>query len=133
MAMLLQNEITKLKKKLLALSSIVEGSVEKAIRSVAERNVALAKEVIENDESIDAEEVCIRIGRRARYQETPFAAAHVNLKRLIRGEVGRNRKSLKPVFRLNHGRFSKHVPVTLRSFATERHGASLATEQAPKE
>ena len=57
MAKLLQNEIEKLKKKLLALSSIVEGSLEKAIRSVTDRNQALAVEVIENDEIIDAEEV----------------------------------------------------------------------------
>jgi phosphate transport system protein len=66
MAKLLQNEIEKLKKKLLALSSIVEGSLEKAIRSVNERDVELANQVIENDESIDAEEVeveeeCLKI------------------------------------------------------------------------
>jgi phosphate transport system protein len=66
MAKLLQNEIDKLKKKLLSLSSLVEGSVEKAIRSVAERNQTLATEVIDNDELIDAEEVeveeeCLKI------------------------------------------------------------------------
>ena len=62
----LQKEIAKLKKKLLALSSVVEESLEKAIRSVGERNERLAKEVIENDHAIDAAEVeveeeCLKI------------------------------------------------------------------------
>ena len=62
----LQNEIVKLKKQLLTLSSAVEGSVEKAIRSVGERNEKLAKEVIENDHTIDiaeveVEEECLKI------------------------------------------------------------------------
>ena len=59
MAKLLQNEIEKLKKKLLSLSSVVEESLEKAIRSVCDRNEAMAREVIENDQLIDAEEVAV--------------------------------------------------------------------------
>ena len=62
----LQNEINKLKKKLLALSAVVEESFAKAVRSVNERNTQLAKEVIENDQAIDMEEVeveeeCLKI------------------------------------------------------------------------
>jgi phosphate transport system protein len=62
----LQNEITKLKKQLLSLSSAVEGSLEKAIRSVGERDEQLAREVIENDHIIDiaeveVEEECLKI------------------------------------------------------------------------
>ena len=53
----LQNEIDKLKKQLLSLSSVVEGSLEKAIRSVNERDTELAKELIENDHIIDTAEV----------------------------------------------------------------------------
>jgi len=61
-----QNELERLKKKLLALSAIVEESVERAVRSISTRDVALAREVIENDRSIDlleveVEEECLKI------------------------------------------------------------------------
>jgi phosphate transport system protein len=61
-----QNELERLKKKLLTLSAIVEESVEKAVRSISNRDVQLAREVIENDRSIDlleveVEEECLKI------------------------------------------------------------------------
>jgi phosphate transport system protein len=61
-----QNELERLKKKLLTLSAIVEESVEKAVRSISNRDVQLAKEVIENDRSIDlleveVEEECLKV------------------------------------------------------------------------
>ena len=61
-----QNELERLKKKLLALSAIVEESVERAVRSINTRDVPLAREVIENDRSIDlleveVEEECLKI------------------------------------------------------------------------
>ncbi|MFQ5544019.1 MAG: phosphate signaling complex protein PhoU, partial [Nitrospiria bacterium] len=62
----LQNELEKLKKKLLSLSAIVEGTLEKSIRSFSERNEKLAIEVIEYDDTIDeieveVEEDCLKI------------------------------------------------------------------------
>lgn len=62
----LQNELEKLKKKLLGLSAIVEGTLEKSIRSFTDRNEALAIEVIGYDDTIDAMEVdveedCLKI------------------------------------------------------------------------
>jgi phosphate transport system protein len=61
-----QNELERLKKKLLALSAIVEESVERAVRSTSNRDVQLAREVIENDRTIDlleveVEEECLKI------------------------------------------------------------------------
>ena len=61
-----QNELERLKKKLLALSAIVEESVEKAVRSISIRDISLARKVIENDRSIDlleveVEEECLKI------------------------------------------------------------------------
>lgn len=61
-----QNELERLKKKLLTLSAIVEESVEKAVRSISNRDVQLAREVIENDRSIDlleveVEEECLKV------------------------------------------------------------------------
>lgn len=61
-----QNELERLKKKLLSLSCIVEESVEKAVRSISNRDAQLAREVIENDDSIDlmeveVEEECLKI------------------------------------------------------------------------
>lgn len=61
-----QNELERLKKKLLALSATVEESVERAVRSINTRDVPLAREVIENDRSIDlleveVEEECLKI------------------------------------------------------------------------
>ena len=66
MAKHLQNELEKLKKKILSLSSVVEESVEKSVRSVEERNEILAREVLDNDHSIDlteveVEEECLKI------------------------------------------------------------------------
>ena len=61
-----QNELERLKKKLLTLSAIVEESVERAVRSISNRDVQLAREVIENDRAIDlleveVEEECLKI------------------------------------------------------------------------
>ncbi|VAX31162.1 Phosphate transport system regulatory protein PhoU [hydrothermal vent metagenome] len=61
-----QNELERLKKKLLALSAIVEESVERAVRSISNRDIPLAREVIENDRTIDlleveVEEECLKI------------------------------------------------------------------------
>jgi phosphate transport system protein len=61
-----QKELERLKKKLLTLSAIVEESVEKAVRSISNRDVPLAREVIENDRSIDlleveVEEECLKV------------------------------------------------------------------------
>jgi len=61
-----QNELERLKKKLLSLSAIVEESVERAVRSISNRDVKLAREVIENDHVIDlleveVEEECLKI------------------------------------------------------------------------
>ena len=61
-----QNELERLKKQLLSLSTVVEESVEKAVRSISNRDVQLAREVIENDDSIDlieveVEEECLKI------------------------------------------------------------------------
>ncbi len=62
----LQNELEKLKRKLLSLSAIVEGTLEKSIRSVVDRSEKLAIEVIKYDDTIDAievdvEEDCLKI------------------------------------------------------------------------
>ncbi len=62
----LQNELEKLKKKLLSLSATVEGTLEKSIRSFTDRDDKLAIEVIDDDNIIDAleveiEEDCLKI------------------------------------------------------------------------
>jgi len=62
----LENELEKLKKNLLSLSAIVEGTLEKSIRAFTDRNEALAVEVIAYDDTIDAievevEEDCLKI------------------------------------------------------------------------
>jgi len=62
----LQREIEKLKKKILALSAVVEESVRRSIRSVEERDSALAERVIKTDveidqSEIDVEEECLKI------------------------------------------------------------------------
>jgi phosphate transport system protein len=59
MSVFLQREIDKLKKMIAMLGGRVEETVEKAVRSVHERNVALAREVIEADPAIDQMEVNI--------------------------------------------------------------------------
>lgn len=66
MAKHLQNELERLKRKLITLSSVVEESVVKAVRSVGNKDLALAKEVIDNDHTIDlfeveVEEECLKI------------------------------------------------------------------------
>ena len=62
----LQREIEKLKKRILALSAVVEESVHKAVRSIAERDARLAQTVIDADHDIDdmeveVEEECLKI------------------------------------------------------------------------
>ncbi len=62
----LQTEIGKLKKKILALSAVVEDDVGRAIRSILERDTKLAMRVIDMDEEIDrtevdVEEECLKI------------------------------------------------------------------------
>jgi len=55
----LQNEVEKLKKKLLSLSAIVEDTVYRAVKSLRERDGKLAQWVIEIDNEIDEREVDI--------------------------------------------------------------------------
>jgi phosphate transport system protein len=62
----LETEITKLKKKMLSLTAVVEGTVQKAIRALERREPKMAREVIENDTEIDyaevdIEEECLKI------------------------------------------------------------------------
>jgi phosphate transport system protein len=57
MAKHLQNELNKLKLQLLSLGAAVEESVQKAVKSVATRDINLAKEILESDEIIDKLEV----------------------------------------------------------------------------
>lgn len=66
MSIHLQKDIERLKKRLLVLSSYVEESVRKAVRSVEEADKKLADEVIESDKRIDEfevelEEDCLKI------------------------------------------------------------------------
>ncbi|MCK4606515.1 MAG: phosphate signaling complex protein PhoU [candidate division Zixibacteria bacterium] len=61
-----QNEIERLKKKILRLTAMVEDALQKAVRAATERNVELAAEVIDTDKAIDAfeievEEDCLKI------------------------------------------------------------------------
>lgn len=62
----LQSEIEKLKKQILSLSALVEDSVYRAVKSLRERDAALARAVIETDREIDQcdvdiEEECQKI------------------------------------------------------------------------
>ena len=66
MALHLQTEISKLKKKLLMLSSMVEANLSKAVQAVLNSDHELAKKVIELDEDVDlleieVEEECLKI------------------------------------------------------------------------
>ncbi|MFZ2657310.1 MAG: phosphate signaling complex protein PhoU [Victivallales bacterium] len=66
MSVLLSKEITRLKKKILQMTAIVEESVRKAVSAVRYKNEALADEVIQNDDGIDLmenelEEECLKI------------------------------------------------------------------------
>lgn len=61
-----QKELAGLKKKLLLLSCVVQESVEEAVRSISNRDIELARKVIDNDDSIDlmeveVEEECLKI------------------------------------------------------------------------
>jgi len=55
----LQREIERLKKKILELSALVEDSVRKAVKSIAERNADIAQKIIDTDQAIDQMEVDI--------------------------------------------------------------------------
>jgi phosphate transport system protein len=66
MSVHLHREIEKLKRKILALSAIVEESVRRSIRSVEERDSSLAERVIKTDleidqTEIDVEEECLKM------------------------------------------------------------------------
>jgi phosphate transport system protein len=54
-----ERELNGLKKELLELSTAVEESVVKAIQSLKDRDEALAREVIENDDTVDNAEVAL--------------------------------------------------------------------------
>ena len=53
----LENEMERIKKGILSLVALVESSVQKAVRSLEERDPALAQEVIDGDAEIDQAEV----------------------------------------------------------------------------
>jgi phosphate transport system protein len=66
MTMHLQREIEGLKKMLLSLSAYVEESVQKAVRSLGDRDSALAQKVIDDDTiidkmEVDVEEECLKV------------------------------------------------------------------------
>lgn len=66
MAVLMEHELTILKKKLLHLSAVVEGRVKKAVQALLTRDCALADTVIKGDTDIDnleigLEEECLKI------------------------------------------------------------------------
>ncbi len=61
-----QNEIEKLKKKILHVAAIVEGNLQKAVRSITDNSLQLANEVIDSDLVVDSlevevEEECLKI------------------------------------------------------------------------
>ena len=56
MAKHLQRDLDNLQRDMLALAGLVEGAVHKAIHALQERDVALAREVIDGDGQIDTEE-----------------------------------------------------------------------------
>lgn len=62
----LERELDRLRKKILTLSAMVEGNIEKALLSLTRHEIKLAKEVIESDHEIDhfeveIEEDCLKI------------------------------------------------------------------------
>lgn len=66
MSVLLNREITSLKKKILQMTALVEESVRKSISAVRHKNEALAEGVIQDDDKIDLmenelEEECLKI------------------------------------------------------------------------
>lgn len=66
MRILLQKEVDRLKKKIIQLSTLVEESVYKSVKSIAERDYKLAEQVISDDAEIDqmeveVEEDCLKV------------------------------------------------------------------------
>jgi len=59
MSLLLQREVEKLKRNILALSALVEDTVHRVIRALRERDAEAARSVIESDPEIDLREVDI--------------------------------------------------------------------------
>jgi len=62
----LENELEKLRKKILTLAAMVEGNIEKALLSLTRHQIQLAREVMESDHEIDRfeveiEEDCLKI------------------------------------------------------------------------
>jgi phosphate transport system protein len=62
----MEREIERLKKKILALSAVVENNVQKAVKSIAERDLQLANKIIASDPEIDqmeidVEEECLKL------------------------------------------------------------------------
>jgi len=62
----LETEINRLKKKILALTTVVEGRVQKAVKAIEERDAKLAQGVVDGDMDIDQAEVeieedCLKI------------------------------------------------------------------------
>ena len=57
MSLHLQRQISKLKEMILSLGTMVEETVESAIRAIETRDLALAKHIIDNDSQIDLKEV----------------------------------------------------------------------------
>ena len=62
----MKNEIERLKKKLLALCAQVDQQLRQAVKSIKDRDAALARRVIENDyridqDEVDVEEECLKI------------------------------------------------------------------------
>ena len=62
----MKRELDKLKKQILYLCALVEDDIRKALRAVAEGDIALANEVVKNDDEIDlleveVEEECLKI------------------------------------------------------------------------
>lgn len=66
MSIHLRREIDKIKRQLLTLSAVVEESVQKAVKSLSERDERLARRVVErdidiDDMEVDLEEECLKI------------------------------------------------------------------------
>ncbi len=66
MSKLLRNEISRLEKQMLVLSTLAEENLHKALKALQNRDITLAKEVIEGDAEVDRQEVeleeeCLKI------------------------------------------------------------------------
>ena len=62
----IQKEFSRLKKKILTLSSVVEENIEKAVRSISTRDILLTEEVFKNEKfvnlcEVEVEEECLKI------------------------------------------------------------------------